>query len=50
MFSTVNSILGCIKREVASRAREMNVLLYSTLVRPYLEYCNQPGAPSIRKT
>ncbi|GAB0187029.1 cAMP-dependent protein kinase inhibitor alpha [Grus japonensis] len=44
-----NCILGCIKRSMTSRSKEGILPLYSTLVRPHLEYCIQLWVPQYKK-
>ncbi|GAB0180810.1 mitochondrial enolase superfamily member 1 [Grus japonensis] len=43
-----NRVLGCTKRGVTSRSREVILPFYSALVRPHLEYCIQLGGPQYK--
>ncbi|PKU37922.1 hypothetical protein llap_11779 [Limosa lapponica baueri] len=44
-----NRILGCIKRSMTSKPKEVILPLYSSLVRTHLEYCVQLWSPQHRK-
>ncbi|GAB0206545.1 hypothetical protein GRJ2_003120100 [Grus japonensis] len=45
----VNRILGCIKRGVTSRSREVILPLYSALMRPHLQCCIQLWGPQYKR-
>ncbi|GAB0191042.1 hypothetical protein GRJ2_001569500 [Grus japonensis] len=44
-----NRVLGCIKRSVTTKLREVILPLYSTLMTPHLQYCIQLWGPQHKK-
>ncbi|KAK4826512.1 hypothetical protein QYF61_009773 [Mycteria americana] len=48
MAQKANPIFGCLKRSMASRSREVILLLYSALMRPHLDYCVQLWSPQYK--
>ena len=44
-----NDVLGCIKKSIDSRLREVTLPRYSALMRPHLDYYAQFWAPQFKR-
>uniref|UniRef100_A0A8C3PDM1 Reverse transcriptase domain-containing protein n=1 Tax=Chrysemys picta bellii TaxID=8478 RepID=A0A8C3PDM1_CHRPI len=44
-----NAVLGCIRRGISNRDKEVLLPLYKALVRPHLEYCVQFWSPMFKR-
>ena len=44
-----NRVLGCIRRGINYKSKEVVLTLYRNLVRPHFEYCVQFWSPQFRK-
>ncbi|KAK4806002.1 hypothetical protein QYF61_007010 [Mycteria americana] len=49
LTAKANSLLGCIRKSIADRSREVILPLFSALVRSHLERCVQYWASQDRK-
>jgi len=49
MFPERQPYVGCIKRSMVNRSREVTLPRYSTLMRPHLKYCIHFWSPQHKK-